>query len=168
MVDFITSLWISIGFVCYFFVFFTWDYLIKSGRATNSPNRTIAKLMTDHNVNIRTFQKNNVVSGFAWFGTIWINEKLFSKRKERLLFVFHHEHYHVMKNHKAWKLTMRFSWALLPVILLSFMHWAFFLMLFVGIAVGIEKISRWFEDEANKYAFKETSKNAKKGSSFNK
>lgn len=134
----------------YYTIFQVFSDFIRAGMKFNTPNRTITKLRSEYNVNIRTFQKNNALRGFAWFNSIWINENLF-KNKKRLMFVFHHEHYHLMHNHKAWVLTMRFIFALLPLALHVLM-WYWVLVGMLVAALGIHFITERFEKEANEYA----------------
>lgn len=149
-IDLTTAIKISIAFMVYYTIFQIFADFIRAGMLHNSPNVEIAKLRTKYMVNIRTFQKNNSLQGFAWFKSIWINENLFRK-KNKLLFTFHHEYYHLIHHHKAKILVMRFVFSLLPL-LLSFMHWSIFIILFLNFALAIHYIEQYFEKCANEYA----------------
>lgn len=144
---------ISLGFIVYYLIFQVFSDFMRAGMATHTVNKKIAKFMTDYNVNVRTFQKNNTLRGFAWFKTIWINENQFKKRGKTADFVLHHEYYHLKHKHKHWILTMRFIFALLPLSL-SVLPWYIFVVIFLIAASLIEKVVARFEKEANDYAFK--------------
>lgn len=146
------SIWICIAFLAYYSVFQIFSDFVRSGQCCNTPNKTIAYLRTRYKVNVRTFQKNNSLTGFAWFKSVWLNENLF-KNKSRLLFAFHHEHFHLKHNHKFWVLFMRFVLSLLPL-LLSLVYWWVFVIVFLASAMLIQYISDKFEDKANGYAYK--------------
>ena len=150
MMPITTSVWICVAFLVYYSVFQVFSDFVRAGMSHNSPNRTISNLRTKYQINIRTFQKNNNLGGFAWFKTIWLNENLF-KNESRLLFAFHHEFYHVKHNHKAQVLLMRFIFSLLPL-LLSFVYWWVFVILLLCNALIIQHISDEFEVKANDYA----------------
>lgn len=154
MIDFNTAVWISIGLIVYYTIFQVFSDFIRAGMTHNTPNQLISELRTTYKASIKTFQKNNSLLGFAWHKTIYINENLF-KRKKQLLFVFHHEHFHLKHHHKAWTLLMRFTLSLFPL-LLSIIHWSLFIIIFLGSALLIEHISKIFEREANGHATKMT------------
>ena len=167
MIPITTSIWICIAFIVYYLTFQVFSDFVRRGMTTNSPNRTISNLRTMYKINIRTFQKNNNLQGFCWLKTIFLNENLF-KNKTRLLFTFHHEHYHLKHNHKFWVLFMRFSLSLLPI-LLTFVYWWVFLIIFLSSASLIQYISNKFEDKANAYAKKMMDEDVRdKGTKSNK
>ena len=150
MVQLKISLAISIALFMYYVVLQLYSYFSKTGMATNTKNKRVAKLMTEYKVNIRTFQRNNGLDGSAWFKTIWINESLF--RYERLfMFTFYHEYYHLTHRHRQWTLFIRFLYSLTPL-LLSIFHWLIFLLLFISLAGLIDRIMIIFENNANAYA----------------
>ena len=125
--------------------------IMRIGMVHNTPNKVISALRTDFKVNIRTFQKNSNHYGFAWFRTIYINEKLFRKEKA-VRWTFHHEHWHLMKNHKAWTLIMRFIFSFVPLLLIW--HWLPFTIIYVLSAYMMEYVRKRFETKANAHANK--------------
>jgi len=164
MIDISTSIWISIGLLAYYTVFQIFSDFVRAGMARNTPNREIAKLRTKYKVTIRTFQKNNNLLGFAWFKSIWLNENLLEDRvgrKKALYFTFHHEHYHLMHNHKFWMLFMRFSLSLLPL-LMSVVYWWIVIILFFSSAMCVQHVSNTFEKKADEYAKKKIDKSKSK------
>ena len=50
--------------------------IIRASGTTKSQNIEIMKLRNNYNVNIRTFQKNSRLYGFAWFNSMYLNENL--------------------------------------------------------------------------------------------
>ena len=152
MIELTTAIWISIGLIVYYTIFQVFSDFVRSGMVHNTPNQIISELRTDYKVNLRTFQKNNSLLGFAWFNTIWLNENLF-KRPKALIFTFHHEHYHLTHHHKRSVILMRLGFSLLPL-LLSVIHWPFFTLIFFGAAIGMQKITEQFELKANNHAKK--------------
>jgi len=154
MIELSKSIWICIGLLAYYLVFQVFSDFVRAGMQTNSPSKVIANLRTKYKVNIRTFQKNNNLYGFAWIKSIWLNENLLEdiiQRKKALYFTFHHEYYHLRHNHKLKVLLMRFTVSLIPL-LLSFTYWWVFAVVFIGSAVMIQYVSKTFEDKANEYA----------------
>lgn len=152
MVSIGTASLISLGFIVYYILLFVVDNVWKAGRATNTPNIKITKLITEYGVTIKTFQKNNDHYGFSWFKTIWINEKLF-KTKNTLKFTFYHEYYHIIKHHKLWIILMRLPFSLLPLTLVV-LPWWIFTPVFISLALLVNNISKGFERKANEYARK--------------
>jgi len=152
MIEINIAVWICIGFLVYYTIFQIFSDFVKSGMTRNTPNRLIARLRTDYQVNIKTFQKNDNLYGFAWFSCIWLNENLF-KNESKLLFTFHHEMYHLKHHHKFWILLMRFVLSLLPI-LLAFIYWWIFAIIFLISALIIQAISNRFEKDANAHADK--------------
>lgn len=147
----------------YYLYFQVISDIIRIGMVRNTPNKIIFKLRTEFKVNIKTFQKNTNHYGFAQFKTIYLNESLFNKRvpgnKDKyaaLVRVFHHEHYHLMHNHKAWTLIMRFMFSLVPLILIW--NWIPFVIIYVLYAYGMSLASNKFEDGANFWAEYKTAK----------
>jgi hypothetical protein len=122
---------------------------MRIGMVHNTPNKVISALRTDFKVNIRTFQKNSNHYGFAMFRTIYINEKLFPKEKD-VRWTFHHEHWHLTRNHKAWTLIIRFIFSLVPLLLIY--HWLPFAIVYVLSAYGMEYIRKRFETKADSHA----------------
>lgn len=141
---------LSIGFVLYY----TWLHLfsdfVRSGMVTNTPNIHVSILRTQYRVTIKTFNKNDNLLGFAWFKSIFLNESLF-RDKRRLMLTFHHEYYHFKHKHKLWIIVMRYIFASSPL-LLYFIWWPMFLIIFLGLSLGIHYITENFETKANKYA----------------
>lgn len=154
MIELSIAIWISVGWFVYYLAFQVFSDFIRAGSAYNTPNKQIAKLRTEYKVNIRTFQKNNNLLGFAWFKSIWINENLF--RKPMLMFVFFHEYYHLKHHHKQWVLFMRLV-IVLEWLLLSIMHWSIVACIIFGSVLIAHYIKEKFEDQANDYAKKMTS-----------
>lgn len=152
MIEFITAVKICMGMMVYFLVFQVFSDFVRAGSVYNTPNRSIAKLRTQYNVTIKTFQKNNALGGFAWFKSIYLNENLFKDRK-RLLFAFHHEYWHLTHDHKAKVLLMRFAISLYPL-LLVFTPWYFFIVILLASARLIKVVTDGFEDKADEYAEK--------------
>lgn len=159
MIELHTAIWASVGLLVYYSIYYLWDTILKMLSSCNTPNRIISNLRTKYNINIRTFQRNTGSLAFAWFRTVWLNERLFKSQK--LLFAFHHEHYHVTHNHKAYVLLMRFIFSLFPLFLVV-VHWSAFIVIFLGAALLIEHISEIFEKNANEYASEITSTKKKK------
>lgn len=146
-----TAIWICIAMIVYYSVFQIYSDFVRSGMIHNTPNRLIEELRSKHSVNIRTFQKNIRLNGFAWFKTIWINENLFKDEKQ-LLSTFHHEHYHLMHHHKALVLLMRLGLSLVPLLFII-LHWAFVIIALLSAALLVNRIHKGiFEDRANNYA----------------
>lgn len=154
MIELSIAIWISVGWFVYYLAFQVFSDFIRAGSAYNTPNKQIAKLRTEYKVNIRTFQKNNNLLGFAWFKSIWINENLF--RKPMLMFVFFHEYYHLKHHHKQWVLFIRLV-IVLEWLLLSIMHWSIVACIIFGSVLIAHYIKEKFEDQANDYAKKMTS-----------
>lgn len=154
MIELSIAIWISVGWFVYYLAFQVFSDFIRAGSAYNTPNKQIAKLRTEYKVNIRTFQKNNNLLGFAWFKSIWINENLF--RKPMLMFVFFHEYYHLKHHHKQWVLFIRLV-IVLEWLLLSIMHWSIVACIIFGSVLIAHYIKEKFEDKANDYAKKMTS-----------
>lgn len=158
MIEFSTAIWICIGLLVYYSIFFTVDALKKGSRATNTPNRTIAELRTRFKVNIKTFNRNgDARDGFSWLKSIWINEIVF-RDDERLRFVFFHEYYHLKHYHKYLNLLFRL---ILPLefILLAYIPWFIFTPIIISSCVAVYSISMdekrsLFERKANEYATK--------------
>lgn len=168
MINLTTALLISIGFIIYYTIFQVFSDFIRAGMFHNTPNKLISELRTEYQVNIRTFQKNNSLLGFAWFKSIWLNENLF-RNKNKLIYTFHHEYYHLQHRHKAKVLMMRFAFSLLPL-LLVIIKWYFFIPIFLSCAVGVMKVGEYFEVLAHDYARKLTyneSTTTKKGTKSN-
>lgn len=146
-----TAIWICIGMIVYYMVFQIYSDFVRSGMVHNTPNRLIEELRSEYSVNIRTFQKNIRLNGFAWFKTIWINENLF-KNKKQLLFTFHHEYYHLKHHHKALVLLMRFGLSLVPLLFII-LHWTLVIIILLSSALLINRVHKGiFEDKANSYA----------------
>lgn len=157
MVDIYTAMKICIGMIVYYSAFQVYSNFVRAGMKHNTPNKLIASLRTEYKVNIRTFQKNNNLIGFAWFNSIWLNENLF-RNKMLLLFAFHHEYYHVKHKHKQWTLGLRLMLSLLPFLLVV-VHWLVFAIVILFAAWGVNYITAIiFEDSADKYA-KEMTRN---------
>jgi len=150
MIQLSTAIWISIGLIVYYLIFQVFSDFVRAGMKSNASNALIAKLSLDYNVNIRTFQKNNSLYGFAWFRSIWINENLF-RNKKTLLFTFHHEYFHYKHHHKQWTLFVRFLFSLVPISL-AFISWWLFVIIFLNLAVAIHYLNEYFESTANEYA----------------
>lgn len=150
MIQLETALYACIGLIVYYSIFQLFSDLIRAGMKTNTKNRLISQLRADYNVNIRTFQKNNNLLGFAWFNSIWINENLF-RNKKSLLFTFYHEYYHITHGHKKKVLLMRSILALQPLAL-TVVKWYIFVPLFLLCAYCIMLVQNKFEDQANDYA----------------
>lgn len=166
MISFTTSLYISIALIVYYTVFLLFGSLMKAGQAYNSPSKVIAELRTKYKVNIRTFQKNSNHYGFATFTSIWLNENLL-KKNHLLMYTFHHEHYHLLHKHKRKLLTIRYLFALTPI-LLSFLHWGIFTVVFLGMALAMQLVEDEFENQAHNYATKIMSDEGTEGKSGNK
>lgn len=126
-----------------------WSDIMRIGMIHNNDNNIISTLRTKYHVTIRTFQKNTNHYGFAWFKTIYLNENLF-KRPKALLWTFYHEFYHLQHKHKRNLLLHRLLFSTLP--LLITIHWAAFLVIYMGAALWMEKIRQKYEKNANKYA----------------
>lgn len=146
-----TAIILTIIHIVYYAYFQIISDIMRIGMVHNTPNKVISALRTDFKVNIRTFQKNNNHHGFAWFKTIYINEKLF--RQERAVrWTFHHEFWHLTHHHKAWILFMRLIFSFVPLLLIW--HWLPFLIVYVTSAWTMEYIRKKFEKNANSYANK--------------
>lgn len=89
-----------------------------------------------------------------WLKVIWLNEVEF-KVSNPLLFSFHHEHYHLVHNHKAWKLFMKFIISISPLTVF-FVNWWIFIFILLSIALITDNIGIIFEEKANAYAHKKT------------
>ena len=144
-----TAIILTIIHLVYYAYFQVISDIMRIGMVHNTPNKVISALRTDFKVNIRTFQKNNNHYGFAWFRTIYINEKLFRKEKA-VRWTFHHEHWHLMRHHKAWILVMRFVFSFVPLLLIW--HWIPFFIVYVIAAWGMLDISKRFERKADSHA----------------
>lgn len=168
MIDLKIALCLSIGLLVYYLIFQIFSDIMRAGMRTETPNINVAKLMADYQVNIRTFQKNTPLRGFAWFNSIWLNESLFF-RNRGLMFTFHHEYYHLKHHHKAYTLLIRLGFSLLPL-LLMFLHWTIFTCIVIVAALLINHISKRFEDKANDYAKNKlvNESTTKKGKDYNK
>ena len=57
------------------------------GKITNTRNLDIFKFRTSHSVNICTYQNDASRNGFAWFKTIYLNEKLTSHTSSQKAFL---------------------------------------------------------------------------------
>lgn len=161
MIELSTAIWISVGWFVYYLAFQLFSDFIRAGSAYNTPNKQIAKLRTDYKVNIRTFQKNNNLMGFAWFKSIWINENLF-RNKRLLMFTFFHEYYHLKHHHKQWVLLIRFV-IVLEWLLFAFTHWTIAALIIFASVLISHYIKERFEDQANDYAKKMTSDDIDRG-----
>ena len=148
----ISSFYIVLAFICYYLVFQVFSNFIRSGMVHNTPNRIISGLRTEYGITIKTFQKNNSLHGFAWFKSIYLNENLFRNRK-KMLFVFHHEHYHLMNKHKQKVLLMRLGLSVEPLLLSILTIWLFLIVLLAS-ALLIYYIQQKFEKKANEHAKK--------------
>lgn len=137
--------------LCYYFYSQVWSDIIKRGMIHNNDNKIISALRTKYKVTIRTFQKNTNHFGFAWFKTIFLNENLFKKPKA-LLWTFYHEFYHLQHKHKRNLLLHRLLFSFLPLLIM--IHWAAFIVIYIGAALLMEKIRKVYEKNANEYANK--------------
>lgn len=153
MISLKTAILVSIIHLMYYGYFQLLSDIIRRGRVHNTPNIIIDRLRTKYFVNIRTFQNNTKQYGFAWFKVVYLNEKLFKKEK-LLKWVFHHEHYHLLKKHKLKTLLMRGFFALLPISM-AFAHWVFFAMAYMAWAYFMQYMHQVFEENANTHANKE-------------
>ena len=134
----------------YYFILQVRSDIVRMGLVKNTPNKIITKLRTEFKVNIKTFQKNNDHYGFAWFKTIYLNEKLF-KSEKALRYTFYHELYHLRNNHKRNTLLFRFLFSLVPGILV-FAHWAIFLIIYSSFAYFLYVVNERYEKGAWNYA----------------
>ena len=168
MIQLKTAIYACLGLMVYYAIFQVFSDIMRAGMKTNTKNRLITQLRSDYEVNIRTFQKNIALLGFAWFKSIWLNENLF-RNKKLLLFTFHHEYYHLTHNHKLYTLGMRLLYSLIPLLLI-FIHWAIFIPIALVLAYMINHIQDGFEDKANGYAktMLENDNAQKKGEGGNK
>jgi hypothetical protein len=144
-----TAIILTIIHLVYYTYFQIISDLMRIGMVHNTPNKVISALRTDFKVNIRTFQKNNNHYGFAWFRTIYINEKLF-KKERAVRWTFHHEHWHLMRNHKAWALVIRFIFSFVPLLLIW--HWLPFAIVYAVSAKAMDMMKNNFESKANAHA----------------
>lgn len=152
----------------YAYLFVISDFM-KRGMVHNTPNLAISALRTNYHVTIKTFQKNNRLNGFVWFKTIYLNENLLNKRSKvhkdpnyTLKWTFHHEHYHLIHNHKQKVLISRFLFSLIPLlasipIKISFDHvepiQGSIVVLVLGVcAYLLDRMRRNQEQDANEYA----------------
>ena len=146
-----------IGLILAHIGYYTYMLLISHmmdihGRITNTRNLDIFKFRTSHSVNICTYQNDASRNGFAWFKTIYLNEKLLRTHlRKKLFWVFYHELYHLQKKHKLKQVLMRIVFSLTPAIMLIAPLWAFFAVYF-GLALLFSYIEKRFEILANKYA----------------
>lgn len=150
-----TAIILCIIHLVYYTYFQIVSDFMRIGMVTNTPHIEIRRLITQYKVNIRTFQKNGKPFGFAWVKTIYLNENLTKKiyKKggyEKLNWVFHHEHYHVMKNHKIKTLLLRFVFSFVPLLLIW--HWVPFLITYLSFAYLMDYTHRLYEKKANDYA----------------
>jgi len=154
MVDFNISMWLSVGLFIYYIILFVFDSLLKKSKMIYTDNKVLDILRTKYKINIRTFVDNQSIKGFAWFKTVWINERvLYSRDPYYIYFVFFHELFHVLNHHKAYKLLMRFI-IVLEILLLSVLYWYYFIVIFLASLILIHHFEKFFEDEANRYASK--------------
>jgi len=140
---------LSIIHLVYYLYSQVWSDFQRIGMIHNNDNKLISLLRTKYHVTIRTFQKNTNHFGFAWFKTIYLNENLFKKPK-LLLYIFYHELYHLQHKHKRNILLQRFAFSTLPLLIL--LHWAAFLVSYIGAALLMAEIEKRYEKNANKYA----------------
>lgn len=140
---------ISMIHLVYYLYSQVWSDFQRIGMIHNNDNKLISTLRTKYKVTIRTFQKNTNHFGFAWFSTIYLNENLF-KREKALLWTFYHEFYHLQHEHKRNILLQRFAFSTLPLLIL--LHWAAFLVLYIGAALLMSEIEKRYEINANNYA----------------
>lgn len=140
---------LSLIHILYYIYSQVWSDFQRIGMIHNNDNKLISTLRTKYQVTIRTFQKNTNHYGFAWFKTIYLNENLFKKEKA-LLWTFYHELYHLQHKHKRNILLHRFGFSILPGLIL--IHWAVFLVIYMGAALLMAKISEQYERNANEYA----------------
>lgn len=152
MIDPTIAILLSISLLLYNAKLYIYSIYAAKRMLCNTKNSTISKLRTAYQVNIRTFYQKSELYGFAWFKTIWINERLFVK-KDAIYFAFFHEYYHMIHHHKAWILFMRFIFSLTPL-LLTFISWYWWLFIFLGSATLVKRITDQFEKKANEYAEK--------------
>ena len=132
---------------------------MRIGSVKNTPHAEIDRLRSQYKVNIRTFQKNTNHFGFAWFKTIYLNEKLWNMRPKNqtdpyylLKWVFQHEYYHLLHKHKRNVLLMRFGFSLIPL-LAAVIHWGIVVAIFVAVAYGMYYLKETvYEKKANEYA----------------
>lgn len=160
MIELKTAILASIGLIVYYSIFQIFSDFIRSGMATDTPNKEVESFRTEFEVTIRSFQKNNNLFGFAWFKSIWVNENLF-KRKKKLRFTLHHEYYHLKHKHKQKTVLMRFLFALVPMLLVV-LSWYYFIPITLALSYGLYWANCKFEDKANAYAKKMTGIDEKK------
>ncbi|WP_372647791.1 hypothetical protein [Draconibacterium sp.] len=153
---------IAIGLMIVHMVYYLWFQVISDfqriGMIHNTPHIEIERLRSKYNVNIKTFQKNTVHYGFAWFRTIYLNENLLRMKKRKqpdpfylLKWSFHHEHYHLQHHHKRNVLLHRFAFSLLPLLIM--IHWIPFVVVYVLAAYGMYYLKEnVYERNANNYA----------------
>lgn len=141
---------LTIGLIVYYAVFQLYDDFIRSSTRTNSKSRILENLRSEYKVNIRTFLAKKPY-GFASFKAIWINDAMFHRKEKSLLFVFHHEYYHLKHKHKQWLLLLRFMIALTPLTV-YFVNWGVFVLIILLTSFCQNCIREKFEKRANEHA----------------
>ncbi len=141
--------------LCYYIYFQLISDFMRMGSRINTPHIEITRLINKHKVNIQTFQKLTNHLGFAWFKTLYLNEKLFNKKfkssgYKQLQWAFHHEHYHIIKRHKLKTLLLRLVFTC--TLFLLYYHWIAFVVFYIGFALIIHFTERMFERYANRHA----------------
>jgi len=150
MIELKTAIMICIIHLLYYTYFQVISDLVRIGRIHNTPNIMVSRLRSKYKVNIMTFQKNSNHHGFAWFNSIYLNENLFLNPK-KLEWAFHHEHYHLIHNHKRDILLMRFVFSLIPI-LAAFIPWVVPFMAYLAFAYLMHYVSIKQEKYANRHA----------------
>lgn len=148
------QIWASIGLLVFYTVFHVYDDISRYSTRTYIINKRIESLRSKYNVTIRTFRVDKPLYGFAWFRSIWINEKILNIKNEKALnFIFHHEHYHLKKKHKLCTLFIRFLISITPL-LCFFVYWWATVIILLSMAYLSSIISKTFEKKAHDYAQK--------------
>lgn len=157
------QIWLTIGLIVYYMIFQIIDDVKRISGRTYTNSRKIESLRSEFKVTIRTFRAKYPYA-FSSFRAIWINEKLL-KASDSLIFAFHHEYYHLKRNHKAWALFLRFLIALSPLSK-YFVDWWLVVIIVLTVAYLTDKLTNQrkglFEKKANEYASKITSNDSNK------
>ena len=146
------QIWLVIGFVVYYSFLQLYADIRQNRMVTYTKNKTIESLRTKYRVPIKTFRSESKDYGTAWFRTIWINEVVF-KKKDAIIYTFHHEYYHLKHKHKFWVLFMRLLISITPLTI-YFVNWLIFIGILLSVALITQHISNVFEKKANAYADK--------------
>lgn len=142
--------------VLYSYLVLIHDFL-KIGTITNTKNEIIYKLRTEFNVGIKTFKKNCQPLGFCTGTFIYLNEVLF-KDKDRLMFAFYHELYHLKHHHRNTLIAITFLFSLIPLATII-LPWYYVLAFYVCFAYFKDWMQHTrFEAKANEYAKQQTNK----------